>query len=195
MSRNQNWLADYLGVSQQRVSELMKDPEWRWAKKNWSDKDAMGIRRWLNKRRSENNATADDVTDEAASDVLGSLKKDPVKVAKLRKLIEETALIKLNRGLKEGNYVLKADVEEERIGRIEAVKLKMQQIPLRAKEFLALFHGAMVATIGAPDIVKKLGEGQDMALIKAVETGLESRIEAMLMQCMKEICNSYARGE
>mgnify|MGYP000729904450 CR=1 FL=1 len=53
----------------------------------------------------------------------------------------------------------------------------------------------MVATIGAPDIVKKLGEGQDMALIKAVETGLESRIEAMLMQCMKEICNSYARGE
>lgn len=183
MTRNQNWLADYLGVSQPRVSELMKDPEWRWGKKNWSDKDALSVRKWLNRRRSENNATADDVSDEAAGDVLGSLKKDPVKVAKLRKLIEETALIKLNRGLKEGNYVLKADVEDQLIQRIEAVKLKMQQIPLRAKDLLALFHAA---------IAKHL---QDLATIKSIEEGLEGRLESQLTTWMKEICNAYARAD
>lgn len=182
MKRNQKWLADYLGVSQPRISELMKDPEWRWAKGNWSDKDAMGIRRWLNKRRSENNATAD-VTDEAAGDVLGTLRKDPVKVAKLKKLVEETALIKLNRELKLGNYILKSEVEDQRIQRIEAVKLKMQQIPLRCKDLLALFHAAIAKQI------------QELATIKSIEEGLEGRLESLLMNWMKEICNAYARGD
>lgn len=187
MPRNQNWLAKFLGVSQPRVSELLKDPDWRWPRKNWSDRTAGEIRQWLNRRRGENNATADrmsgdDVTDEAAGDVLGSLKKDPVKIAKLRKLIEETALIKLNRGLKEGNYVLKADVEDQHLQRIEAVKLKMQQIPLRSKDLLALFHAAAV-------------KHADLKTVKAMEAGLEARLESQLTGWMKEICNAFSRGE
>lgn len=179
----QTALADALGVSQQRVSELMRDPDWRWPRKSWSSDHVHEISSWLNRRRSENNATADEISDDAAADVLGSLKRDPVKVAKLKKLIEETTLIKLNRQLKEGNYILKSEVQEERTMRIEAVKLKMQQIPLRAKDVQAMFHAAIVRQLN------------DHELIRRMEEGLEGRIEAMLTHWMKEICNAFARGE
>lgn len=183
----QSELASALGVSQQRVSELMRDPDWRWPRKSWSSDDVHEIDNWLTRRRSENNASADlgrdEISDAAAADVLGSLKRDPVKVAKLKKLIEETTLIKLNRQLKEGNYILKSEVEEQRIIRIEAVKLKMQQIPLRAKDLLALFHASLVKQLSDPELQRK------------IEDGLEGRLEAWLTHCMKEICNAFARGE
>lgn len=130
--RNQAWLAGKLGVSQQRVSELIHEESWRWGQKNWTDQELTEIREELNRRRGENNATADLEDSEDGRDLARALKRDPLKLAKLKKLIKETALIELNTGLKRGDFLPRAEVEAERLTRIEAVKLKMGQLPLRA---------------------------------------------------------------
>jgi hypothetical protein len=134
---SQAWLALQLGISQPRVSTLVSEPDWPFARSSWSVKDVAAIRSYLQDRRATNNASIaadEDAGDDAAIAQIAAINRSPERVARIKYLIEQTAKVKLQRELLAGVYVRREDVEKERVARVFSVRSKLGELPGRAAQ-------------------------------------------------------------
>jgi hypothetical protein len=133
---SQGWLALQLGITQQRVSELAQDPDWKWGNSSFTEKNVAEIRPWIASRRELNNATAGAYDEDPAptgnEDALKALSRNPERVARIKLLIERTAKIKLDRELLSGGYIKKEEADKDKVRKVFSVRQKMQEIPMRA---------------------------------------------------------------
>ncbi len=67
--------------------------------------------------------------DDGSIDVLAELRKSPIMRARLAKLIEQTAAIKLDRSIKEGQYVRLANIRRAAIANIHEIKTVLLSLP------------------------------------------------------------------
>lgn len=166
MSRGQQWLAGQLGITQGRVSQLVKDKRLP-RKSEYSVADVKSAKAMLRAARAAANATATSASDSADAELSASdaaireISKNPERVARIKLLVERTAKIKLERELLAGGYIRKEDVEKDATARVYSVRAKMQEIPLRA---------ALIAHKS------------------------EQEAERILTDWMREICDFYANG-
>jgi hypothetical protein len=131
--QSQSDLSGRLRISQQRLSKLLRDPEWRWGRGPWTEDQADEADAWLAGRREANNATAGmDSGGVGDAQQLEELKRNPEKLARLRLIIERTAKVKLERELLAGNYLKREQVAREQVSKVYAVRAKLQELPLRA---------------------------------------------------------------
>src|SRR5687768_14015718 len=96
----QAWLAKELRISQPRVSKLINLPDWPFGRGPWKPADLPGIRTHVSARRSVNNATAGAYDETPATDDPSGMKalaRSPERVARVKLMIERTALVKLER--------------------------------------------------------------------------------------------------
>jgi len=135
----QTWLAKQLGISQPRVSQLVKGADWPFGVGPFDLKQIAGIKTYLDARRSVANATAGaldeepEQSDEKANDeAIKALTRNPERVARIKLVVERTAKLKLEREIVAGCYVRKEDVEKDSSAKVFSVRAKLQEIPLRA---------------------------------------------------------------
>jgi hypothetical protein len=129
-------LAKRLGISRPRLNKLLNDPEWRWGRGPWTEAQAAQAESWLEERRREANRTrgryeepaADDLTETDIDPVTAIKRMGPERQARTRVLIERYATLKLDREMKLGLYVLRADVQQEQVKRVLSVKAELQNI-------------------------------------------------------------------
>lgn len=131
---SQTWLAERLGITQGRVSQLVKDGRIP-RRATYTEADVKAAKQTLREARAGANRTVSQVEDEAESgndSAIQALSKNPERVARIKLLIERTAKLKLERELLAGGYVKKEDADKEAVGRVFSVRAKLQEIPLRA---------------------------------------------------------------
>jgi hypothetical protein len=131
---DQTWLATQLGLSQGRVSQLVRDGRIP-RRAAYDDADVRTARRILADARAANNATSAQVeadADDGNAAAIAAITKSPERVARIRLLIERTAKIKLERELLAGAYLKKETVENAGVAAVYVVRAKMQELPLRA---------------------------------------------------------------
>lgn len=126
----QTGLATALGVTQQRVSELVREGRIPRKAKYTAD-DAKAAREMLTVARAGNNATAGNDDDDPEGAV-ERLKLNPEKLARIKFLIERTAKVKLERELLAGGYVKKTDVQAGLLARVYSIRARLAELPLRA---------------------------------------------------------------
>lgn len=129
---SQEKLAKRLGVNQQRVSQLVNDPDWSHGRGPWTEVDAKRIEKELVERRSTNNRTAGDSDDDDAESTVRSITKNPEKIARIRLLISRDAKIKAETAILTGDWVKREDVKTQNIAKALSLRGKTQEIPLRA---------------------------------------------------------------
>lgn len=131
----QKALADAVGLSPGRISQIVNGGGWPFGRGPWSRADVDAIRGHIASRRSENNATAvASATAEGVIDdglrALHSL--TPLNKAKLKLTLERAASVKFDRELKAGGFVQREEIERERVARVFAIRGRLSDLPLRA---------------------------------------------------------------
>src|SRR5687768_1739105 len=106
--RGQEWLGKKLGVTQQRVSELVQEKRVP-RKREYTQADVDAIKPHLLDARAQNNATASDLEESGDESAIQALSRNPERVARIKLIIERTAKLKLERELLAGGYVKKED--------------------------------------------------------------------------------------
>lgn len=133
----QKGLGRAAGVSQKTVSEWLRDRAWTWGRGPWKTSDVPGILQFARgrKRRSNDPAVAGKLMGSGiTAGKIGGFSKDvselsPLERASISVKLETAASRKVDREIKLGKYVLKEDVEKERVARIHAVKNAMLALP------------------------------------------------------------------
>ena len=129
----QNGLARAAGVSQAAVSQWLKDRDWKWGRGPWKSSDLAAILEFGRGRRRRSNDPAESAKAGGAgagAELGGNPRKrakaiadlGPLERASLQLKLESAASKKVDREITLGKYVLREDVEKERVGRIHAVK-------------------------------------------------------------------------
>jgi hypothetical protein len=130
----QGSMATRLGITQQRLSKLVRDPDWPVSPKApWTEADAKTVSAWKEERRKLNGASAAIDDGEAVGavggDALAQIREmSPERKAKLQWLLTRTkkTQAELDEFLK--NYIRRDEVEQQRTERVEAVKAALRAL-------------------------------------------------------------------
>lgn len=129
--RAQGWLAAQLGITRQRVNQLISEGLFA-KKREYTPADVAKFKPLLLEARAANNATAASIEEAGDESEIRAMSKNPERVARIKLIIERTAKIKLERELLAGGYVKREDVEKEMTARVYSVRAKLQEIPQRS---------------------------------------------------------------
>jgi hypothetical protein len=135
---SQTWLAERIGISQARVSQLVRDG--RIPRRTlYTRQDVEDAKQMLAEARTTAHATmstAEEVVgDREVNDpqeALRQLIRNPEKAARVKLLIARTSQIDLRNKVESGGLILKSEVERQQVQKIHAVRAKMAEIPLRS---------------------------------------------------------------
>ena len=124
--RSGTQLGPLLGVNKQRISQLRRDPQWRWAGPPWTMVQVEQMRLWLQRRREDNpNPRGLQEPPDAPVDVrrLGVERQ-----AKLKWLLTRIARLEKDIAEREGKFILRQEVERQTIARIGAVRRALSNV-------------------------------------------------------------------
>jgi hypothetical protein len=164
------WLARELGISQPRLSVLLRLPEWPFGYAPFPPEIVPRILNWLNKRRAAHPAAqrraeiaaeelGGDGQAQAQAQAIAALKQNPEKFMRVKILAARHAQMERARLEWEGKVIERDEVERRDVRKIVAVKEKLSELPQRS----ALLVGKS-----------------------------EREIEAVIAGWIKEVCDAFA---
>jgi hypothetical protein len=129
-NRGKSWLAEQLGISPSRVTELIRQkriPD----RIQYTDHERDEARRMLEQARAANPASGGIAS---LDQQIAAITRNPLHVARIKLLVAQAARVQQRTAIESGLWIDREEVERERVKRVHIVRMRMEEIILRGEE-------------------------------------------------------------